>query len=120
MAISVFAILLHPLFFMWMLVKSYIRWFSYILGKESPIDSTSDVCSEKETTENVCKYYLKGILPQFMLIILLTQQFSLLIMGIEAFQNSFYPTKSYLFLALRYVLITVTYFMFSKDYKSLA
>jgi hypothetical protein len=41
-------------------------------------------------------------------------------MGIEAFQSAFYPTQMLMYIALRYLLITVTYFMFSKDYKSLA
>jgi hypothetical protein len=41
-------------------------------------------------------------------------------MGVEAIQKSFYDTQSYQLLILRYILIIVTYYMFSKDYKSLA
>ena len=41
-------------------------------------------------------------------------------MGIEAYKNSFYPTHMPMYIALRYLLIMVTYYMFSKDYKSVA
>lgn len=41
-------------------------------------------------------------------------------MGIEASGNSFYPTTMPMYIILRYLLITVTYFLFSKDYKSVA
>lgn len=41
-------------------------------------------------------------------------------MGIEAFQTSFYPTPMPFYIALRYLLVIVTYFLFSKDYKSVA
>ena len=119
MVASVFVILFQPLVFIGIVIKSQLSRLRYMKGK-SLIETTLDEYSENESTRNVFKYYFQGILPQFMLFILLTQQFSLLIMGIEASQNSFYPTKSYLFLTLRYMLITVTYYMFAKDYKSLA
>ena len=41
-------------------------------------------------------------------------------MGIESAKNSFYPTLMPMYIALRYLLITVTYYLFSKDYKSVA
>jgi hypothetical protein len=41
-------------------------------------------------------------------------------MGWEAFSSDFYPTTMPLYLILRYLLIIVTYYMFCKDYKSIA
>lgn len=41
-------------------------------------------------------------------------------MGIEACQNNYYPTIMPFYIVLRYLLIIVTYFLFSKDYKSIA
>ncbi len=48
------------------------------------------------------------------------QLFCLSIMGREAYQQSFYPSLILLYSILRYILIIATYFMFSKDYKSIA
>ena len=55
-----------------------------------------------------------------LMFMILTQQFSLVIMGWEAFSSDFYPTTMPLYLILRYLLIIVTYYMFCKDYKSIA
>jgi hypothetical protein len=41
-------------------------------------------------------------------------------MGWEAFKEDFYPTVMPLYIILRYLLIIVTYYMFCKDYKSIA
>jgi hypothetical protein len=41
-------------------------------------------------------------------------------MGWEAFSEDFYPTAMPLYIILRYLLIVVTYYMFCKDYKSIA
>ena len=84
------------------------------------IETTFDENLENESPQKTFEYYLKGILPQLMLFILITQEFSLCIMGVEAIQKSFYDTQSYQLLILRYILIIVTYYMFSKDYKSVA
>jgi hypothetical protein len=41
-------------------------------------------------------------------------------MGIEAMEYDFYPTAMPLYILVRYLLIIVTYYMFCKDYKSIA
>jgi hypothetical protein len=41
-------------------------------------------------------------------------------MGWEALNNNFYITSMPFYIILRYLLIIVTYYMFCKDYKSLA
>ena len=41
-------------------------------------------------------------------------------MGIEASGNAFYPTAMPFYILLRYLLIIVTYFLFTEDYKSVA
>lgn len=41
-------------------------------------------------------------------------------MGIEVWQNDFYFTDFGMYIILRYMLIIMTYFMFAKDYVSVA
>jgi hypothetical protein len=41
-------------------------------------------------------------------------------MGVEAIKYDFYPTTMPLYILVRYLLIIVTYYMFCKDYKSIA
>ena len=86
----------------------------------SLIEATLDEFSENESSRKVFKYYLNWVLPQLILFILLAQQISLGIMEYEVLQKSFYDSRSYHLLVLRYMLIVVTYYMFSKDYKSVA
>ena len=86
----------------------------------SLIEATLDEFSENESSRKVFKYYLNGVLPQLILFILLAQQISLGIMEYEVLQKSFYDSRSYHLLVLRYMLVVVTYYMFSKDYKSVA
>jgi len=43
-----------------------------------------------------------------------------MIMGWEASYNNFYGTKMFLHMILRYFLIIVTYYMFCREYKSIA
>jgi uncharacterized membrane protein len=86
----------------------------------SLIEATLDEFSENESSRKVFKYYLNWVLPQLILFILLAQQISLGIMEYEVLQKSFYDSRSYHLLVLRYMLIVVTYYMFAKDYKSVA
>ena len=87
---------------------------------KSFIETTLGEFSDNEDARNVFKYYLKGVLPQLIIFILLSQQISLGIVQSEVFYKSFYDSTSYHLLVLRYMLIIVTYHMFSKDYKSVA
>jgi hypothetical protein len=43
-----------------------------------------------------------------------------MIMGIEALGQGYYPCGMPFYVCLRYLLVIVTYFLFSKDYKSVA
>jgi uncharacterized membrane protein len=52
----------------------------------SLIETTLDEFSENTSKRDVFKYYLKGVLPQLILFILLTQQISLIIMEYEVLQ----------------------------------
>jgi uncharacterized membrane protein len=114
-----FIIIFFPLVFIVILIKTLMNRLRYMKG-ESLIETSLDEFSENSSTRKVFKYYLKGVLPYLIIFILLAQQISLAIVMSEVFLKSFYDTKSYHLLLLRYMLMIVTYYMFAKDYKSVA
>lgn len=114
----VFIVPLFPLIFPVFLILIWMDRLSYMRG-ESLFKTIFEVFSN-ESSRDVFKYYLNGVLPQLIIFILLAQQISLGIIESEVFYKSFYDSRSYHLLVLRYMLIIVTYYMFAKDYKSVA